>query len=76
MLRALYTSATGMKAQDIVVMTIGYDLSPGSTLTMLENCASEPSSKYFFNVDGTQGNIADAFDAIGQAISDMVYLSQ
>lgn len=68
---------TAMKAQDIVVITIEYDLYSISTLTMLENCASEPSSKYFFNfnVNGSEGNISDAFDATGQAISNMVYLS-
>lgn len=60
----------------ITIITVGYDLYNPSTLARLEGCASEPANEHFINVDGSGGSISDAFQQIGKAISDMVYLSQ
>ncbi len=70
---------TGMKAEGILVVTVGYDLSKkvhSDALTRLEDCASEPSSMYFFNVNGTEDTIAKAFEDIAKAILGMVYVSK
>lgn len=60
----------------VTIITVGYDLYNSSTLNRLQNCASSPTNEHFINVNGSSGSISDAFQKIGQAISDMVYLSQ
>lgn len=65
---------TAMKAQGVVVYTVGFDLGtnvggPGidTALEMLEACASSKDKHFFKATDGT--DLKDAFKAIGRDIT-------
>ena len=75
-MKAKITPSDPESDDKVTVITVGYDLSAGSTLDRLEACATSPSSEHFINVDGSGGSIADAFEQIGNAISNMVYLNK
>jgi Flp pilus assembly protein TadG len=59
---------TAMKAQGIVIYTIGFDMDsePESSRQLLRDCATS-SAHYFFPYDGTE--LRNAFRSIGQALS-------
>jgi Flp pilus assembly protein TadG len=58
-----------IKAENILVYTIGFDLSPGSTaLALLEDCASDPSK--FFD-SPTEEALQAAFHQIGTELSNL-----
>jgi Flp pilus assembly protein TadG len=64
----------GMKARNINVFTIGYDLSNQNTLAQLASCASPGN---FFDAKDVQSGLASAFQAIGASVrSAMLRLSK
>lgn len=57
----LEASCEAIKAQEVEIVTIGFDLYDSKTLERLKNCASKPS--YFFDAK-TNSDLASAFKSI------------
>lgn len=65
---------SGMKAQQIKVYTIGYDLADDHTKTLLGDCAGPGR---FYNADDVQSGLLSAFVDIGEKVREqMVRLSE
>jgi Flp pilus assembly protein TadG len=64
----LSTACTNIKAQGIIVYTIGFTITTTNVLNLLRNCASSPSN-YYNAQDGTA--LASAFAAIANDISNL-----
>jgi Flp pilus assembly protein TadG len=59
----------GMKARNVVVYTVGFQLAEGGeAASLLEYCASTPSN-FFLPADG--GDLSEAFAAIGRDITQL-----
>ncbi len=61
-------ACTNVKAQDILVYTIAFDISDPDTLALLEGCASSPSRA--FNIDDGDALVA-VFEAIAGEINKL-----
>lgn len=65
---------TGMKAKNIKVFTVGYDLTDTHTLDLLKNCAG---AGMFYDANDIQSGLVSAFSEIGERVREqMVRLSE
>ncbi|MCH9807029.1 MAG: VWA domain-containing protein [Alphaproteobacteria bacterium] len=70
----LLALCSAMKAQNIKVFTIGYDLADTHTLDLLKQCAG---SGMFFDANDIQSGLIASFNEIGERVRDqMVRLSE
>jgi Flp pilus assembly protein TadG len=65
---------THAKASGITMITLAFDLDDSSQRQRLQTCASDPATNFF--VATTSDEMAKAFDAITQGISQQAFLSQ
>ena len=57
-----------IKAQDIVLYTVAFEITDTNTLNMIEDCATDPDS--FFNADDA-AELSDAFETIGASLTEL-----
>ena len=57
-----------MKADDMTIYTIAYDVPDASTKTLLERCASSPA--YYFDASGA-AELTNAFREIGESLQEL-----
>lgn len=69
----LETLCDGIKSQDVLLITIAFDLESGSTRNRLRNCAT--SQAYFFEADSNT-QLASAFTEIAALIKGKTYVSR
>ncbi|MEM7427844.1 MAG: TadE/TadG family type IV pilus assembly protein [Pseudomonadota bacterium] len=62
-----------IKAKEVTLITIAFDLRDSRTESRLRNCASEPA--YFFDAN-TNSDLASAFETIAGALVETVYLQK
>ncbi len=60
------------KAEDILLITVAYELDDPDAMAQLEQCASE--AQYY--LEGTEENITEVFDGIGGLLVKDIYLSK
>ena len=70
-LEALCASA---KKDGITIITMAFDLNDTTTRKRLKNCSTDPKKHFFIADDAT--DLANAFDAVKEAITAQVYLSK
>ena len=57
-----------IKAQDIILYTVAFEITDSNTLDMIEDCATDSDS--FFNADDPDA-LSDAFEAIGASLTEL-----
>ncbi len=62
-----------IKAKDVLMITIVFDLNDGETETRMRNCATTPD--YYFDADNNQ-QLAEAFQSIGALLKQQIYVSR
>ena len=65
---------TAIKAQDVKIVTVAFDLSDTTTKTRLQNCATSPT--HFFHDVSTGADLIAAFDKIAGQLAKDMYLSK
>lgn len=63
-----------IKAQDVKIVTVAFDLSDTTTKTRLQNCATSPT--HFFHDVSTGADLIAAFDKIAGQLAKDMYLSK
>lgn len=66
------TVCNAVKAKDVTMVTVAYELESQSAKNQLRRCASESQ----FYLEGNEQNIATIFDDIGDLLANEIYLSK